>query len=109
MKHIYILISFFVLSTHIIDAREIESPNQNIKVIISNKKTSNEMTSGQVFFRVMYKKDSEYIEVLPNSLLGIARKDQQFVNNLSFVSESKAVKIHDKYQMICGKRKNGGR
>jgi hypothetical protein len=106
MKNIYILLSFFVLNVYIINAQEIVSPNQNIKVIVSTKKTSNEMASGQVFFKVMYKKNSEYVEVLPNSTLGISRTDQQFVDDLVLVKESKAKRIHDKYQMICGKRKD---
>jgi hypothetical protein len=53
----------------------------------------------------MYKKGSAYVEVLPNSFLGISRKDRQFVDDLNFVRESKAKVVHDKYQMICGKRK----
>lgn len=105
MKHIFTIIFFFVLNIFVINAQEIVSPSKNIKVVLENKKKSNEIISGQIFFKVMYKKDSEYIEVLPNSRLGISRKDQQFVDNLSFIRESKANKIHDKYQMICGKRK----
>ena len=53
----------------------------------------------------MYKDDSKYVEVLPNSPLGISRKDQQFVDSLSLMKESKAREIHDKYLMITGKRK----
>jgi len=105
MKHIFTIIFFFVLNIFVINAQEIVSPNKNIKVVLVTKKALNEKTFGQIFFRVMYKKDSDYIEVLPNSPLGISRKDQQFVDNLSFIRESKAIKIHDKYQMICGKRK----
>ena len=105
MKHIFTIIFFFVLNIIVIKAQEIVSPNKNIKVVLVTKKASNEKSSGQIFFRVMYKKDSDYIEVLPNSPLGISRKDQQFVNNLNFIRQSKSIKIHDKYQMICGKRK----
>jgi hypothetical protein len=104
MKHIYIVLSLLVLNSIAIHAQEIISPNKNIKVIVT-KKTSDEKSSGQVFFRIMYKKDSEYIEVLPNSPLGIIRQDQQFVDNLILVRESKAKEYHDKYTMICGKRK----
>ncbi|MEJ2617559.1 MAG: glycoside hydrolase family 97 catalytic domain-containing protein, partial [Ignavibacteriaceae bacterium] len=47
-----------------------------------------------------------YVEVLPNSPLGISRKDQQYVNNLSLIKESESKPVHNKYQMITGKRKN---
>jgi len=105
VKHIYILISLLVLNTIAIHAQEIVSPDKNIKVILITKRISDDKTSGQIFFRIMYKKDSEYVEVLPNSSLGISRKDQQFVDNLSLVKESRARAIHDKHKMICGKRK----
>ncbi|MBN2088980.1 glycoside hydrolase family 97 catalytic domain-containing protein, partial [candidate division KSB1 bacterium] len=59
----------------------------------------------QINVRILYKRNSDYIEVLPYSPLGISRKDQQFVDNLTFVKESKTKKIYDNYKMICGKRK----
>jgi hypothetical protein len=99
-----ILVCFFLI-LHTLNAQEIISPDNNIKVILSMKKTSDNQSFGQVNFKVLYKRNSEYVEVLPNSPLGIIRKDQQFVDNLSLVKESKAIAIHDKYEMICGKRK----
>lgn len=105
MKLIYVLIAFFILNSIECNAQEIVSPNTNIKVVLVNKNTSDEMTSGRIFFRIMYRKDSEYVEVLPNSPLGISREDEQFVDDLILIKESKAVKIYDQYQMICGKRK----
>lgn len=96
-------ISIFVYCLFItinISAQEIVSPNKNIKVVLS------ENPYGQVFFNIKYKKDSRYIEVLPDSPLGITRKDQQFVYNLKLIRESKPKSIHDKYTMITGKRKN---
>ena len=106
MRFIYILFSFFVLNAIVINAQEIVSPDKNIKVILVIKKTVNEKTSGQIYFKIMYKKDSGYIEVLPGSPLGISRKDQQFVDNLILINESKTKTLHDKYLMICGKRKD---
>ncbi len=81
-KIILLVCSF--LSSLSINAQEIVSPNKNIKVAVSEK------ASGQVFFKIMYKKDSKYVEVLTYSPLGISRKDQQFVDNLILVKESKA-------------------
>jgi len=105
MKHIYSLILLLTLNSSPIHAQEIVSPNRKIKVILSSQKTASENESGQIFFSVFYKKGPEYVEVLPNSQLGISRKDQQFVNNLRLVRESKTKEIHNKYRMITGKRK----
>ena len=60
---------------------------------------------GQAYFKVLYKNKETYIEVLPASPLGIVRADQQFVSNLKFIGESKPIVIHDKYEMLTGKRK----
>jgi len=104
MKHLCILLLFVLIISFKINAQEVISPNKNIKVILITKKASNQISFSRVYFRILYKKSSEYVEVLPNSPLGISRKDQQFVDNLSFIGESKAIEIHDKYDMICGKR-----
>jgi hypothetical protein len=105
MKSLYILLLSIFLSTVIINAREIISPNKNIKVILLEKKTSEAASGSQVYFNIMYKKVNEYIELLPYSPLGINREGQQFVSNLIKVQETKPVIKHDKYRMICGKRK----
>ncbi len=105
MKTIFVLLSLVVLNTILIHAQEIISPNNKIKVVVTNRQMK-EKKSVQVFFKVMYKEGSKYIEVLPDSPLGISRKDQQFVDNLSLVKVSRAISIHDKYKMITGKRRN---
>jgi hypothetical protein len=105
VRFIYIFFLFFFLTAVIIKAQEIVSPNKNIKVVLTTKKASAEEKSGQIFFKIIYKNGSGYVDVLPNSPLGISRKDQQFVDNLSLVKESKSIAIHDKYRMITGKRK----
>ncbi len=105
-RYLLFVFSVFVLNIYTLNAQEILSPNKNIKVILVTKKISDNNTSGQVFFRIMYKKNSGYVEVLPNSPLGISRKDQQFVDNLMLVKESETKPIHDKYTMITGKRKD---
>ncbi|WP_259067135.1 glycoside hydrolase family 97 N-terminal domain-containing protein [Mucilaginibacter sp. X4EP1] len=60
---------------------------------------------GQVYFKVLYKSNGAYTEVLPTSPLGILRADQQFVSNLQLVGEGKPIAIHDKYEMLIGKRR----
>ncbi|HAB53520.1 MAG TPA: alpha-glucosidase [Ignavibacteriales bacterium] len=99
------ILIYCLLISLTINAQEIISPDSNIRVILCIKKTSDNQSFGQANFRILYKKKSKYVEVLANSPLGISRADQQFVDNLRFIGESKATKIHDKYQMICGKRK----
>jgi hypothetical protein len=105
MKHCYFLFSVFVLNCLAANAQEIISPGKSIKVELTNKKSSDDNRYGQIYFRILYKYDLEYVEVLPNSPLGIIRNDQRFVDNLSLVEESDAIVIHDQYEMLCGKRK----
>ncbi len=95
-----ILLVCSLLSSLSLKAQDIVSPNKKIKVEVS------ENASGQVLLSIMYNNGLKYVEVLPDSPLGITRKDQQFVDNLSIVKESEPKQIHDKYQMITGKRKN---
>ncbi len=87
------------------NAQEMVSPNKHIKVMISAQKTSDNKRTYPVYFKVLYKKDSEYLEVITNSPLGISRKDQPFTDDLRLVAESGIREVHDKYEMICGKRK----
>ncbi|MDD4970344.1 MAG: glycoside hydrolase family 97 catalytic domain-containing protein [Paludibacter sp.] len=100
MKQTLIFLSF-ILSSFILNAQEIISPNGKIKVILN---LPDKNASHECFFKALYKVENKFVEVLPDSKLGISRTDEQFVNNLHFVSESKPVSIHDKYEMICGKR-----
>jgi hypothetical protein len=93
---------FFVLSPFVIKAQEIISPNGKIKVVLDLPFKN---SSHACFFKALYKVENRFVEVLPNAKLGINRKDEQFANNLHLIKESKPVSIHDKYEMICGKRK----
>jgi hypothetical protein len=105
MKYIYLIFFLFILSVFSINAQEILSPNKKIKVIIASKKASDNNSFGQVYFKILYKNKLEYIEVLPNSPMGIVRDDQQFTDNLKLVDESKVKEVNQKYEMISGKRK----
>jgi hypothetical protein len=87
------------------NSQEIVSPNKQIKVVISAQKASDNKRGYLVYFKVLYKKGSEYIEVMAKSPLGISRKDQQFTDDLRLVGESGIREVHDKYEMICGKSK----
>lgn len=105
MRIFSFLLSLFVLNSFVINAQEVLSPNKNIKIILISKKTSDEKSFGQEYFSIQYKKGSGYVEVLPDSPLGISCSDQQFTNNLKSIGASKPIKIYDNYEMICGKRK----
>ena len=105
MKKVFSFIFVIAVCSFIVDAQEIVSPNKNIKVLLGTGTTQDGEKTGQVHFSILYKKGARYIEVVPQSALGITRKDQQFVTNLRLVRESKAAAIHDKYTMITGKRK----
>ena len=85
-------------------AQEVLSPNKKIKVVVEMQSASREGL-GQAYFKVLYKSKGTYVEVLPASPLGILRADQQFVSNLKFVGEGKPVAVHDKYEMLIGKRR----
>ncbi|MFH6991152.1 glycoside hydrolase family 97 protein [Flavobacterium sp. FlaQc-48] len=105
MKYIYLLLSLFIGTSFTINAQEIISPNKKIKLIVYSKKTSDENSFGKVGFKVMYKNKSGYVDVISNSPLGIARNDQQFTDNLQFISESESKVVNEKYEMISGKKK----
>lgn len=105
MKHIYLFILIFISASFEINAQEVLSPNKKIKVELLSKKTSDNALFNRVYFRILYKNNSDYIEVLPFSPLGIIRNDHRFTDSLKFVGESQAGKIHDKYEMISGKRR----
>jgi len=92
---------FIILSSFVINAQEIISPNGKIKVVLN---LPDKNSYHACFFKTLYKVENKFVEVLPDSKLGINRTDEQFANNLQLIKASKPVLIHDKYEMICGKR-----
>lgn len=94
-----ILILIFVLNFFFSNAQELVSPNEKIKVELKTAKGK----ADWVYFKISYKNNDVYTEVLPLSQLGILQKNERF-DSLEFIGESKIVEIHDDYRMICGKR-----
>jgi hypothetical protein len=90
------------------NSQTITSPDKRIKVELKLKSGNDKKTSasGQVYFKILFNNGKEYIEALPESPLGILRKDQKFVSNLKFSGESKPKLIQEKYTMLSGKRKH---
>jgi len=97
MKCLFLVFGLFLASVGY--AQQVLSPNKKIKVVVEMQST------GQPYFKVLYKNKDTYVEVLPSSPLGILRADQQFVSNLKLIGESKAISVHDKYEMLIGKRR----
>jgi len=97
MKNSFLVLSLFLGSMSY--AQQVVSPNKKIRVVVAMQ------PSGQISFKVLYKSRGAYVEVLPASPLGILREDQQFVSNLKLIGESKPVAVHDRYEMLTGKRK----
>ncbi|PJJ07801.1 glycosyl hydrolase family 97 [Flavobacterium sp. 1] len=91
----------FVILSLSINAQEIISPNGKVKVVLN---LSEKNTVNNLLYKVLYKVENKFTEVLPDSKLGINRADEQFVENLHLIATSKLVSVHDKYKMVCGKR-----
>lgn len=77
---------FFLLSSFVIKGQEIFSPNGKIKVVLN---LLDKNSSHNLFFKALYKIENEFVEVLPDSKLGINRIDEQFTDNLRLIKESK--------------------
>ncbi|MFB9841281.1 glycoside hydrolase family 97 protein [Mucilaginibacter ginsenosidivorans] len=102
MKHLLLVLGLFLgLMGY---AQEILSPNKKIKVVVEMQ-PAGQKGLGQACFKVLYKSNGTYVEALPASPLGIVRADQEFVSNLKLVEEGKPVAVHDKYEMLIGKRR----
>ncbi|MGZ3754089.1 MAG: glycoside hydrolase family 97 catalytic domain-containing protein [Mucilaginibacter sp.] len=102
MKALFLILILFFNSG--VFAQQVLSPDKKIKVVLEMQ-PGGQKGLGQVYFKVLYKSGEAYIEVLPASPLGILREGQQFVSNLKLVGESKLSAVHDKYEMLTGKRK----
>lgn len=101
MKYLFLVLGLFL--GLIGYAQEVLSPNKKIKIIIEMR-SADQKGLGQAYFKVLYKSNGTYVEVLPASPLGILRADQEFVSNLKFVGEGNPVAVHNKYEMSIGKR-----
>ncbi|HLP15930.1 MAG TPA: glycoside hydrolase family 97 N-terminal domain-containing protein, partial [Bacteroidota bacterium] len=104
MRHICLILFLLFAQASMSSAQEIISPNKNIKVVLVTKAASDTARYGQPYFSVRYKSGAKYIEVLPNSPLGIIRSDQAFSDNLRLIRASKPAAIRERYTMVSGKR-----
>jgi len=81
---------------------ELNSPDNNISIIVNIKKGENQQTS--LVYEVVSLKDGKATKVIESSPLGINRKDEQFSENLSFVSKSDVKTIDETYTMQIGRQ-----
>ena len=81
---------------------ELYSPDKNIRLSITLEK--NELHKAKLNYNVVRLKNGKLISVIESSPLGIIRKDQQFNENMSFVSKSEVKTIDERYKMKIGRQ-----
>jgi alpha-glucosidase len=100
MKFIYQIICCYILMFSCQDNAmknwELVSADGKIKIKLS-------LDEHQLFYTASIKKESEFIEVILKSPLGIIRDDADFTKNLSFVKSSDIRTIDEQYDVITGK------
>jgi len=81
---------------------EINSPDNSLKMTVQFAKNDSNKTV--LVYQVDRIKEGKPEPVIESSPLGIIRKDQQFSENLSFVSASEVKTIDETYKMIIGRQ-----
>ena len=81
---------------------QVSSPDKNIVISVSMQK--NDSDKSVLVYNVARIKGTDTIAVVESSPLGIIRKDQQFSENLAFVSASALKTIDEKYTMKIGRQ-----
>jgi len=102
MKKIFIgIVSILLFSSCLSESNEwvITSPDGNIQMSVFNLKSDNGQNAN-LTYNVNYKDK----EVVLNSPLGIDREDEQFSENLKFVSKGESTRIDEKYTLKSGKK-----
>ena len=101
---LFLFISFYLLGCQ--SAKEtswsLNSPDNNILISVSEVKNADQRSVLQ--YKVERLNGSDTIAVIESSPLGINRKDQQFSENLTFVSKSEVKTIDEKYTMKIGRQ-----
>ncbi|MDR2037219.1 MAG: glycoside hydrolase family 97 protein [Bacteroidales bacterium] len=78
----------------------LSSPDNNLNITVKNEVVPNNKTTTQLFYHITYKGK----EVVLLSPLGIDREDEQFTENLRFVSATPEKLIDEKYTLKSGKQ-----
>lgn len=80
----------------------LKSPDSNILISVELAKTDNQKTS--LTYEVTKTLDGAISSVIETSPLGLNRKDEQFSENLAFLSKSEVKTIDETYKMVIGRR-----
>jgi alpha-glucosidase len=80
----------------------LNSPDQSLSISVSLERNTNQKAS--LVYKVDRLKDGKSTPVIEISPMGINRKDQQFSDNLSFVSSGEITTIDEKYTMLIGRQ-----
>lgn len=80
----------------------VRSPNQKIEVALLSQ-TGN-TNAGSWSLKITYAATGASSEIIPKIDLGLLRSDQDFSNNLTYLSATKPVVINEKYTATHGKR-----
>jgi len=79
----------------------VSSPNHKINIQLIRQRNSGPGVWG---LKVLYEAAGGLTEVIPQIDLGISRDDQDFTNNLTFLTAGKPVFIHEQYHALHGKK-----
>lgn len=88
-----LLCLFFICKAQQKEIR-IQSPDKKIEVTCT--------IGTSVVYAIFYNGE----QVMQSSKLGLVRNDENFVENIRFVSASKPVEVRDRYSILTGKKKN---
>ncbi len=100
MRHIIPIL--FVLSTFCVQAQTVTVKSPNNKILAGLYDGSG--SSGNWFLKVDYSENGETNTIIPVVNLGLARSDQDFHKELTFVKAGKPILINEKYTTLIGKR-----
>ena len=82
---------------------ELFSPDEKLSIILTHTRLVDEHKT-ELSYQVFLKTDSEEIEIIKPSKLGITRLDAAFTDQLSFHSKSKKKKFSNTYELLAGKK-----
>lgn len=101
----YLIIQLFInYSYSETNCWKLISPDHKICVQVQLEKAVE--NNKKLVYMVDRIQDGKPVSVIEKSTLGIIREDQQFVDNLSFLSKSKVKTIDERYEMKIGRQVN---
>lgn len=99
---LFIILFFTLFTARANPILQLHSPDKKIRVDVSF--SNNEKGKNVLSYSVLRFEKGNTIQVLENSPLGIVRADESFAEGLALVSQSKVLKINEKYEMKIGRQ-----